>query len=554
MLVHLSVKDLAIIESLEVEFGPGLNILTGETGAGKSIILGAVQLLMGARAQTDLVRRGAEEASVVGLIELDGSAALSRLLNDYGLEDGGELILKRVVSSSGRSRAYVNNTLVNLSTLAELGGRILSISGQHEAQRLLRPEEHLLLLDAYGGLEQDRAAVAQAHSRFRGLEARLKELETAESGKQERIELLSFQLEEIEKAALLANEEEELRAERERLRHAERLSQGAGQAYQVLYGEDGSVVEALGSVKSELEKLARLDPGLGPILERIAESAYVLEDAGRELMSYADRVVFDPRRQNEVEARLTLISRLAAKHAPGQGSEAVLDQAEAMAQELDRLKGMDLEMGRLREEAARAGEELLSRADQLHAKREAAAQRLARAVAGELEALSLAGSRFEAALEEKPPGPDGRDRVTFLLSTNPGEDPRPLAKVASGGELSRITLALKSILARQGSVETVVFDEVDAGIGGGVAEVVGAKLRSLGQRQQILCITHLPQIAVFGQSHYLVAKSVVDQRTVSFISRLDQDRRIRELARMLGGSEISEMALAHAREMLAGAA
>ncbi len=551
MLAHLSIKDLAIIESLEVEFGPGLNILTGETGAGKSIILGAVQLLMGARAQTDLVRQGAGEASVEGLIELPESGPLHDLMGGYGLEVDSELILRRVISSSGRSRAYVNNVLVNLSVLADLGSRILSISGQHEAQRLLKPEEHLLLLDAYGGSEEERRGMEEAHDRFKALVRELERLETAESGKNERIDLLTFQLEEIEKAALKPGEEEELRAEQERLRYAEKLSQGTGQAYQVLYGEDRSVVGTLGTIKSDLEKLARLDARLSPILERIQESAYVLEDAGRDLMSYADRVVFDPGRQNEVEERLGFINRLVKKHAPNGGSEEVLTRAGELSVELKRLNRMESELGLLRQEVSQAEHDLAHRADRLHAGRKRAAQKLAQAVILELAALNLVGSGFEATLTDKPLGPDGRDRVIFRLSANPGEELRPLAKVASGGELSRITLALKSILAGQASVETVVFDEVDAGIGGGVAEVVGHKLRNLADRQQILCITHLPQIAAFGQGHYLVSKTIKDKRTVSSIEKLDENKRVLEMARMLGGSEISEMALAHAREMLA---
>jgi len=551
MLVHLAIKDLAIIDNLETSFGPGLNVLSGETGAGKSIILGAVELLMGAKAQADLVRQGAEEARVQGVIELPVNHEPAGLPPDLDLDQGGELILTRVISATGRSRAYVNGNLVNLSVLTEIGSRLLSISGQHQAQRLLKPEEHLLLLDAYAGLEEARGAVARDYETLKRIRAKLDSLRERQAERSQRSELLAFHLEEIEKAGMRPGEEEELALERRRLKNAEQLSQGAGQAYQALYGADGSVVEVLGGVRAQLERLGGLDPELAPLAARVEESSYLLEDAGRELMSYADRVVFDPVRLEEVEERLDLINRLVRKHAPGADAAAVLARAGELGRELEGLAGLDGELERLEEEAARVEAELGRRASELGQNRRQAAQRLSQAAEAELKDLSLGRARFLALVEEKPLAPDGKDRVTFLLSANPGQDPRPLARVASGGELSRVTLALKSILARKDSVETVIFDEVDAGIGGGVAQVVGRKLRDLARRQQILCITHLPQIAACGTSHYRVSKSVEGQRTVSLIQSLREEERVEELARMLAGVEITAKALDHAKEMLA---
>ncbi|MBW1713826.1 MAG: DNA repair protein RecN, partial [Deltaproteobacteria bacterium] len=433
--------------------------------------------------------------------------------------------------------------------------RLLSISGQHESQRLVRAEEHLFLLDAFGGLEEGRAQTAQAHARLTALSAELDRLRKLEQGKSQKIELYSFQLEEIERARLRPGEEEELKSERQRLKFAERLSQGADQAYEALYGADRSVVGVLGSVRLELEKLAELDPALKPLSDRAEEAGYALEDVGQELRGYSSQVVFDLRRQEEVEERLALISRLVRKYAHGQGIEAVLARAEDMARELESLKEMDLELARLEEEQAQARRELDQAAQELSRKRIEAAGRLAEAVRTELEELSLKGARFEVAVTRRPgpAGPEGQDQVEFLLSANPGENLRPLARVASGGELSRMILALKSVLARGGAVETVVFDEVDAGIGGRVAEVVGRKLQALAGQYQILCITHLPQIAAFGQTHFRVTKSMTGQRTVSRIETLDPQERVHELARMLGGATVTDKALAHAREMLAGA-
>jgi len=555
MLRHLSISNLAIIERLEVSFGPGLNIISGETGTGKSIILGAVGLLMGAKAQPGLVRDGAEEAVVEGLFEAPLSGELAEALGQAGLEAGPEVILARAVAAEGRSRAYLNSRLVNLALLRDMGSRLLSVSGQHESQRLTREEEHLLLLDSFAGLEELRARAAGAYAKLNALQRDLVRLRELEQDRGQRIELLTYQLQEIEAARLGPDEEEELEAEAQRLKHAERLNQGAHEIHQALYADDRSLASLLGLNRAELEKLARLDPGLTDLSARLEEAGHLLEDAARELGDYADRIVFDPERQAEVEERLALIRRLLRKYAPGAGAAGVLARAEEMAGQLDGLRDMDLALGRLQKETARAEEELESLAGELSRERARASERLSRAVVGELEGLGLEGSRFEVSLAKRAGaiGPDGFDEVSFGLSANPGEPLRPLARVASGGELSRLTLALKSILARQGEVESVIFDEVDAGIGGRVAEVVGRKLRALGQRHQVLCITHLPQIAAFGQKHFRVVKEVAAGRTVSRIEPLAPEERIEELARMLAGAKLTEKALAHAREMLAQA-
>ncbi len=556
MLAHLSITNLAIIDGLEVSFGQGLNVLSGETGAGKSIILSAVGLLMGGRAQAESVRDGADEAVVEGLFELGRAGELAEVLARHGIAvEDGQLILRRVVSAAGRSRAYVNGRLVNLSVLAEIGSRMLSISGQHESQRLLKEAEHVLLLDGYAGLEGMRAEVASAHARLAEIEAELNRLKAQEADRESRVELLTFQLDELDRAELVAGEDEELAAEANRLRHAQALAQGAESIHQALYAADGSAVEVIGRARSELSRLVGLDAGLAPLLERLEEAGYLLEDVGRELSDYARSVIFDPARQAEVEERLALIRRLIRKYAPESGLAGVLDRAETMAEELAALQTADQRLAGLEADRAEAEAELKARAAELTGRRREAAARLKAAVESELAGLSLEGARFEAAVEERdgPIGPDGADVVTFYLSTNPGEPLRPLAKVASGGELSRVTLALKSILARESEVETVIFDEVDAGIGGRVAEVVGRKLRALSERHQVLCITHLPQIAAWGQTHLKVVKETLAGRTASRIEPLTADGRVAEIARMLAGVQLTDKALAHAKEMLAAA-
>ncbi len=554
MLSHLSIANLAIIDRLEASFSPGVNVITGETGAGKSIILGAVNLLLGGRADRDLIRLGASEAAVEGLFVLEeglpSAEAGGDLLADLGL--GGETVLRRVVGESGRSRAYVNNRLVGQAALAEIGSAIISISGQHEAQRLLKEEEHLHLLDAFGDLLPLRARAGQAHAALAGLRSELARLRAQEAARSERAELLAYQLDEIERADPRPGELEELEAEVKRLRHGQRLQEGAQRAHQALYAADESIVGGLNAIRQEIARLVQIDAGLGDLSRRLEEAAYALEDAAAELSAYADGIVFDPERQAQAEDRLALIKRLVRKYAETDGVPGVLSRAQAMAAELAGLKGLDSRLADLAGQLSRAEVELDRLCAELTRARQAASTRLDEAVGIQLADLGLEKARFAARLSPRPggPGPDGGDVAAFLFCANPGEDLRPLSRVASGGELSRLTLALKSALAGRRGVETVVFDEVDSGIGGRVAEVVGRKLRHLGSTRQVICITHLAQIAAFGETHFRVSKETADGRTYSRIRMLDDQERVEELARMITGSVVSQSALDHARELL----
>lgn len=554
MLTHLAISNLAIIDQLEVAFGPGLAVVTGETGAGKSIILGAVNLLMGARASSGLVGPGRDEARISGLFELPDDKDLAVLLAEAGLDgigQAGEMLISRVVTAAGRSRAYINNKLVNLGLLTEIGGRLLSISGQHEAHRLLGEDFHIQLLDRYGRLEPLVDRTAELHQAAQEADRRLAKLRGRERDKNERRDLLSFQLEELDRAAVAQGEEKEIEAEAARLRHAEKLIQGSRVVHQALSGDDQSAAILLAQAKAELERLARLDSTLDQLVGQLEQAVYAVEDAAFEVDAYGREIVFDPERQVEVEDRLALIRRLFRKYNVADAEE-LADRRREIEEEFDSINNLDRELARLGRAADQANRELKEAADRLTDARRETATRLTEPVEAELSELGLEGARFSVELEQRPGPiqPDGADLCRFAISTNPGQPLKPLAKIASGGELSRITLALKTILARRQEVETVIFDEVDAGIGGRIADVVGRKLKNLSAGRQILCITHLPQIAAYGQRHLKVIKSSADGRTRSTIEPLKDRDRVAELARMLAGEELTDKARAHAAEML----
>jgi DNA repair protein RecN (Recombination protein N) len=554
MLKLLRVNNIALIPALEVQLAPGLTLLTGETGAGKSILIDALSLLLGERASADLIRSGEERALVEAEVELP--AAMS-LLEGRGLPaDGDEVVLRREILANGKGRATVNGALVPVSVLRELAPSIAVIHGQHEPQGLLDPATHLDLLDRFAGLEEP-GPLAAIYRELRETEAALAHLRQDRREVERRREMLEFQAGEIERAALGVREEEGLRLEKARQANAGRLAALTGEAYGLLYDEETAVLGRLGQVFKRVEELAAIDPEFHPFVEGRASLVAQLEDLALRLRDYNDRLEVSPGRLDEIESRLALLERLKRKY--GATVEEVIAFGERCRQELDEMATPEEQEKLLETRRVEAAEAYLEKARAVSRRRRIAAVELQRRVHTELAQLAMEKTRFQVAFT--PEGPEtpvapkdwterGLERAEFVLSPNPGEELRPLARIASGGELSRIMLALKTVVRADAPGLTVVFDEVDAGIGGRVAEVLGRKLKAMAAHQQVVCVTHLPQIAALADHHLAVRKRVERGRTVTVVQPLSDEERVEEVARMLGGQTVTDTARRHAREML----
>ena len=538
MIRYLAIRNLAVIESVAVDFEQSFNILTGETGAGKSILVEAVGLLLGGRATQDLIRTGEDLATVEAIFED---------------EDGNELIVRREITSQGRSRAFINGALATAAALKDLSNRLVELHGQHEHQQLLDPTQHLALLDAWAGLDAARHDVAAAFATVRGLREQLDRLRMDDRERGARLDLVEFQLNELQKANLRGGEDETLSAERQLLRSADTIQRLCAESYAELYDGEGAALVALGRIWKRVGELAAIDPRFAPYLDARDGIKAQLEDLAFTLRDFADGIDASPERLQHVEDRLALIERLKRKH--GGTLEDAIAHRDRLAAEHKALTGGQSTVAEIEQALADAGKQFLAAAKKLSASRREAAPRFGRKIEGELAELAMERTKFEVRLttsETEEQWTDaGIDAGELFLSPNVGEDPRPLAKIVSGGELSRVMLALKTLAAADaGPAKTLIFDEVDAGIGGRVATVVGQKLASLGDRFQVLCITHLPQIAACGRTHFLIEKRVQGRRTVTRVDRLDGDERVSELARMMGGAAAGEKALASARELL----
>ena len=554
MLVQLNITDFAIIKHLEISLGPGLNAISGETGAGKSIIINAMNLILGGRASGDLIRTGCREATVEALFAVPENQSLKERLSQFSLPFDGELLIKRSIFREGRNKILINGSLATLQMLSRLGPSLVSISGQYEHQLLLRPENHLYLLDDFGGLTPQRLHLGEHYSRHQSLEEKIKHLEQEIREIEERQDLTRFQIQEIETAAIGLGEDEALSKEKKILQHAEELLEIVSQGYQSLYERNDSVLSAISQCAKRLERGAAIDPALSPIREDLSEIEVKLEDISFALRDLQKGVRMDPQRLEEIGERLELLNRLKRKYGPTLGDVLRFrDNLASAMYDLDEKRDTSDQLVRERQDLDKA---LIRAAKTLSKQRKKWGGILENEMEKELHQLHMEQTRFQVSFDGTPEEtiqdlrPDGFDRPEFMISPNVGEDLRPLSRIASGGELSRIMLALKSILAKSASVETLIFDEVDAGISGATAEVIGEKLLSLAQYHQILCITHLPQIASQGQRHFLVRKEVIEARTQTAISELDPGSRVQEIARLLGGKEITPRALAHAREML----
>ena len=557
MLTELRIRNFAIIDAIELEFADGFTVFTGETGAGKSILVDAVDLLVGGRASADLIRSGAEEAEVSGVFSLKEERPVAQVLHEQDLLERGEteVILRRILSRAGRHRIHVNGRPAPLGVLQALRGLLVDIHGQHDHQSLFRPTVQLDLLDEFGGLADARAAYETAFAQWRELETRLSERRDMLAERRAREDLLRYQVEEITSANLQPGADRELEREKLLRSQGRRLAELVQATYGPLYEEDPSLLQGVGSLTGPLKELAAIDAELVEDRDRFAEALAQLTDLAQRLRAYRDRLEFDPDKLEKVEERLDLIRRLVKKY--GGSLEEVVRRGERAQQELRELETGEADLKELSSQVADAHEKVAKLAQTLSRKRTKTASDLEKRLERELKDLRMDHARVRIAVEQGSDSdgptltPTGSDRVEFLFSSNLGESPQPLTRIASGGELSRVMLAMKTVLAEQDRVPVLVFDEVDAGIGGAVSEVVGKRLRHLSQHgHQVFCITHLAPIAAQAQRHFAVTKVAKDGRTVTQVALLDKAGRVEEVARMLGGEKITPTIRSTAAEML----
>jgi DNA repair protein RecN (Recombination protein N) len=554
MLKYLKIKNIAVVAEAGIEFGPGLNLLTGETGAGKSILVDALGLLAGDRATSDLVRSGEQTATVEGLFEAHG---LDGELEAHGLPcDGESIVVRREVAATGKGRATVNGALVPVSVLRELLPRVLEIHGQHDQRGLLDPAGHLEILDRHAGLEAAREELKGARAEVARIDRELQALRGDRREIERRREMLEFQVTEIESAGLDAHEEDALRREKVIQSHAGRLAALTEEAYGLLYEDEAAVLSRLGTAFRRVEELAEVEPGFRPFVDARAGVRATLEELSYALRDFRQKLTVSPGRIDAIEERLAALERLKRKY--GSNLEEVIAFGARCRAEAAGLGSPEARLAGLEAERIQAAGRFRELAVQVSRKRRTAAASLERKIGAELGELALEKASFRAAFEPSAIRPDdestwselGLEGMEFLLSANPGEEARPLARVASGGELSRVLLALESVAAAAGRPATLVFDEVDSGIGGRVAEVVGRRLQGLSHRHQVLCVTHLPQIAALADHHFAVRKRVERGRTHTDVAGLGAAERVEEIARMLAGETVTESARRHARELV----
>jgi DNA repair protein RecN (Recombination protein N) len=560
VLAQLTIRNIVLIERQVLDFAGGFNVITGETGAGKSMLVDALSLVLGGRAKPELVRTGSEEAEVEALFDLgSGSGPLAKL-EAAGIPTERELVVRRVVQTGGRSRAYVNGRLCTAAQLADLAGDLCDIASQHESVTLTDPATHIEYLDAFGHLADERAALAEQVEGLFAVQRELESVKAQERGRLEREDFLRWQIHEIDEVGPREGEEAELEQERGRLRHAEKLQASTRRASERLYEGDASICDELARLAADLDQAAAVDGSLAPMARTVESARAELADAARALGRYADAVEARPERLAEVEERSFRLQKLLRKHGPTAAD--VVKHRQELGREVAALSGAAGRIAELEQEQtarlAKAGDAARS----LSRKRREAADKLADAIGRELAQLGMGRARVTVEVSPAAAADDalrvdggrltrsGIDRVEFLIAPNQGEQPRPLRKIASGGELSRALLALKRVLAEKGPAGTYVFDEVDAGVGGAVAEVIGRAIASIAKHRQVVCITHLPQIASLAATHFVVGKTEARGRTSAQVRRLSREERVEEIARMLGGIKVGEAARRAAAEML----
>ncbi len=551
MLSHLHIRDYALIDRLEIDLASGFTVLTGETGAGKSIMIEALGLALGDRAESGVIRTGAERAEVIATIRLDGNEVARRWLADEQLDDGDECLLRRTVSTDGRSKAWINGSPVPLTALRGLGELLIDIHGQHEHHSLLGRDHQAALLDGFASHPALLEQVREQCREWKRLEQAITELEAMAGAGGDQIELLRFQARELDSLNLGDHELRGLDEEHRRLAGAGQIIESCRSGLDLLHDNDEAISGRIAHLIAALRPHADIDRGLAAALELLEGASIQLEEAASELRDCLERLDLDPDRLDQIERRLTAVHDIARKHRVRAEEIPVLRRD--LHERLAALAGADARLAEMRQASAKAAQDWRDAAQALSASRAKAAQRLSREITGEMRKLGMPEARFTIEFEkrdESRPSPAGLERAAFLVSTNPQQTPRPLSKVASGGELSRMGLAIQMITARQAGVPTIIFDEVDVGIGGRIAEIVGQGLRTLGGHRQVLCITHLPQVAALGHHHLQITKISAAKGSRITIEDLGREQRGEEIARMLGGIEISATTREHADELI----
>lgn len=555
MLRSLSVRNFAIIDRLDLEFGAGLNVLTGETGAGKSIIMQALNLILGGRAGTEMVRGGADRASVDALFEIAGSSEVEALIHAIGYDaEDGQLLLSREIGSNGKSTCRVGGRPSTVAQLKEIGEWLVDLHGQHEHQSLLTVARHIDVLDTWGGreIESSRKLVAAQYALLQRLEAERQALETGLRERAQMLDLYQYQVAEINAAQLVAGEETALESEHLRVANAQRLTELASGAAEALGGgESGGAIGAISGVVRLLEEAVHLDESLKPALDAARSAGYELSETERDLIRYQGSIEYDEERLSQMEERMELLRSLRRKY--GDSVAEIMEYMRVAQEKVERLSHSEERGAILQSEIAAAGAALSAECFRLSAMRKTAAAEFEQIVMSELRSLAMDKARFQVKMETDEPGTRGIDRIEFLIATNSGEPMRPLVKVASGGEISRVMLAIKSAMALQEALPTMVFDEIDVGVGGRTAGVIAEKLNLLAASAQVLCITHLAQLASRGRFHFYIEKSESADRTVVTVAPVVGEARVAEIARMIGGGEVTETVVLHAREMLTAA-
>lgn len=550
MLTSLKIENVAIIESAAIEFGCGLNVLTGETGAGKSIVIDSINAILGERTSRDIIRTGAQSAKVYAVFE-DVNTKVRKFLDENGIDcEDGVLIINRTLSREGKNVCRLNGTPVTVSMLREIGSELIDIHGQHDNQALLSPEKHCGFVDSFAGNAEIIADYREKYGRLCEVRSKLKKLTTDESSKSQRIDFLTYQIDELEKAEITPGERDELKARKTLINNSQKVIESLNVAYEALKA-DGAGIDMITDAESEISDASAYMEALGEASEKITDIRYELEDIAETVRDAMSEVDFDQSELEEIDERLDLLYRLSKKY--GNTEEEMLEYLEKAKTELDNIAFSEEKVKELQKQEKEALSETEAAAKKLTESRKAAGEKLSEAICSELEFLDMPNVRFVVKCDDIGLTENGKDEIEFLISANVGEEPKPLAKIASGGELSRIMLAIKNVLAEADGVDTMIFDEIDTGVSGRAAQKIAMKLRSASKGRQVICVTHLAQIAAQGDVHLYISKSVSDGKTYTNIKSLIEEDRVAEIARIMGGMEITKLQLESAREMLRNA-